>query len=44
MVSDVLDYKDILDSERFGIKRYKGGVTYKGELDPLNGKRDGKGV
>ena len=40
MISDLFDYADIVESENFGIKKYKGSY-YRGELDLESGKRQG---
>ena len=43
MQSDIFDFKELMQREDFGIKRYKYG-TYKGQISEANGKRDGYGV
>ena len=44
MLSNEFDYHELLDhSETFGVKRFKDAI-YRGEIDPDNNKRHGKGV
>ena len=41
MVSNEFDYEELLESELFGIKKYRDAI-YRGEIE--NRKRQGKGV
>jgi len=43
MQSDIFDFKEIMQRDDFGVKRYKYGA-YKGQIHEQTGKRDGYGV
>ena len=43
MVSDIFNYKELMDKNNFGIKKYKS-ATYKGQIHQNTQQRDGYGV